>query len=251
MANRHAIEKKLRKLHEPTDLIILPEMFTTGFSMDPQKIIEEEGKKRTLAEKMDGSAMQWMTRIAQQKQATITGSIIIEEAGKFYNRLIWMRSDGTYEYYDKRHLFSLAGEHKQYTAGTERLVVDLKGWTICPLICYDLRFPVWSRNDVNYDLLIYIANWPAKRSYAWRSLLRARAIENQCYTVGVNRVGKDGNGYAHLGHSSLIDPSGEHVLYENHGEEQIYTASIPYSNLEEVRERFAFLADRDRYKIIK
>lgn len=247
--NRRAFEKKINKLHEPTDLIILPEMFTTGFSMHPDKEIEQGGQAIPIAESMDGPSVDWMHRLAQHKRAVVTGGLIIREQDRYYNRLIWMRPDGSYEHYDKRHLFGYAGEDKKYTAGDRRLITEIKGWKICPLICYDLRFPVWSRNNGDYDLLLYIANWPNKRSFAWRSLLRARAIENQCYTVGVNRVGNDGNGYPHHGHSSIIDPSGEHILYEYPIQEHVYTASLYRTNLQEVRDRLPFLRDRDQFKI--
>jgi len=180
----------------PTDLIILPEMFTTGFTMDPA----------TNAETMGGTAVRWMAERAKAHQAVVTGSLVIEEAGEYYNRLIWMRPDGTCATYNKRHLFAMAGEHEHYVAGRERLVVELNGWRICPMVCYDLRFPVWARNDDAYDLLIYTANWPNRRSYDWNTLLKARAIENQCYVVAVNRVGTDANGHEYNGDSCVIDP---------------------------------------------
>ncbi len=225
-------------ISEPTDLIILPEMFTTGFSMNPNSI----------AEKMDGPTMQWMAVNASKKNAVITGSIIIEENGKFYNRLIWMRPDETYETYNKRHLFTLAGEHKKYTKGTERKIIDLNGWKICPLICYDLRFPVWSRNTEAYDVLLYVANWPEKRINAWSSLLVGRAVENQCYTIGVNRVGTDGVGLNYNGATSIISFDGA-MMYSIRDTEEIQTTTLNYETLHQFRTKLAFLDDRDHFSV--
>lgn len=217
-----------------THLVMLPEMFSTGFSMQPD----------VLAETMDGPTINWMRQQAAQLQAVVTGSLIIQEHGHYYNRLIWMRPDGSLKHYDKRHLFSLAGEEKYYTAGKERLIVELEGWRICPLVCYDLRFPVWSRNRKDYDLLLYVANWPERRSYAWKHLLIARAIENQCYVAAVNRIGNDGNGISHSGDSALIDPLGE-VLYTKANEPFTQTFTLSASHLLEVRDKFRFLDDAD------
>ena len=181
--NLQNIGSRLSAIREKTNLIILPEMFSTGFTMNAQK----------LAEPMDGNTMKWMHKTAEQYNCVITGSIIIKENGKYYNRLIWMRADGSYECYDKRHLFALGQEHQIYTSGNKKLIVEVNGWHVCPVICYDLRFPVWLRNvHEEYDLLVIVANWPERRIAHWRSLINARAIENQAYVVGVNRVGHDG-----------------------------------------------------------
>jgi len=225
---------------ETTDVVILPEMFTTGFSMNPSGI----------AEKSNGPTTIWMANMAKQLNAALCGSIIIEEGGKYYNRLIWMNPDGSNFIYDKRHLFTLAGEEKIYTAGTEKIVVEYKGWRVCPLICYDLRFPVWSRNDMNYDLLIYVANWPERRVFAWQQLLIARAIENQCYVAGVNRVGKDGNEIYHSGHSALIDSMGETLsqLIDKNG---VLTSTLSAKHLAQLRAKLPFQNDRDEFEIRK
>lgn len=222
-----------------TDIVILPEMFTTGFSMQAAK----------LAEDMHGPTMEWMKNTAAEMNIVVTGSIIVQENENFFNRLIWMRPDGTYDTYDKRHLFSMAGEHATYTAGTKLLIAEHKGWKICPLICYDLRFPVWSRNNDNYDLLLYVANWPERRISAWTHLLTARAIENQCYVAGVNRIGSDGNNIYHSGNSALIDPMGK-IIWEMVHDRAVFTATLSADYLHEVREKLPFLADRDRFEII-
>lgn len=238
-ANRAKFDALLDRLAPAAiDLIVLPEMFSTGFSMQPEK----------LAETMDGPTVQWMEQQAAQRQAVITGSVIITENEKYYNRLIWMRPDGTFETYDKRHLFTMANEQDHYTAGNERLIVELKGWKICPLICYDLRFPVWSRNNNAYDALIYVANWPHRRSNAWKQLLMARAIENQAYVVGVNRTGNDGNDVYHAGYSGLIGPTGDNADLHAH-EDHIHTYVLSADHLELVRRRFPFLPDADQFEI--
>ena len=236
--NLNNFESLIDSITEQTDLIILPEMFTTGFTMDPKPV----------AEKMDGPTMQWMANHAAKQNAVITGSIIIEASGKFYNRLVWMRPDGTYDTYSKRHLFTLAGEHKKYTKGTERKIIELEGWKICPLICYDLRFPVWSRNNEAYDLLLYVANWPDKRIKAWSTLLAGRAVENQCYTIGVNRVGTDVTGLNYDGTSSVINFDGE-LIYTIKNEVDIRTTTLNYEALHQFREKLAFLDDRDHFVI--
>jgi predicted amidohydrolase len=235
-ANRKMLEAKLLPSAGTTDLVVLPEMFATGFSM----------KSTALAEEMDGPSMQWMRGMASQLNAVITGSLIIRERGAYFNRLVWMRPDGSYAQYDKRHLFTLAGEHNHYIPGKQRLLVALKGWTICPLICYDLRFPVWSRNSGAYDLLIYVANWPKPRRNAWQTLLTARAIENQSYTIGVNRVGEDGNGHEYTGDTMLVNFAGE-VLYQvSHGE-QCATFELDPVIQESFRAKFPFLRDSDEF----
>ncbi|MFM7022895.1 MAG: amidohydrolase [Flavobacteriales bacterium] len=222
------------------DLIVLPEMFSTGFSMEPQR----------LAESMQDKTMQWLTQKAKEKNCVITGSFIAEEKGKYYNRLIWMRADGSFESYDKRHLFRMAGENNQYSEGKKRLIVELKGWKICPLICYDLRFPVWSRNvKQEYDILLYIANWPAVRSHPWKSLLLARAIENQCYVLGLNRVGTDGKNLDYSGDSSIIDPLGKYVAEAVPGKEEIVTVTLNDELLEQCRKVFPVYMDGDTFQL--
>jgi predicted amidohydrolase len=230
---------RLSSIREKTDLIILPEMFSTGFSMNPSK----------LAEEMGGKTMQWMLEQARRFDCVVTGSIIIKEENKNYNRLIWMRPDGTYEYYDKRHLFGLGEEDQHYTAGIKKLFVELKGWKICPVICYDLRFPVWLRNtNQDYDMLLIVANWPEPRSLHWRSLIPARAIENQAFVVAVNRVGHDGNEVYHSGDSMCIDPNGK-VIYYKPNDEDLYTFSINKEDVTEARASFPFLKDGDSFKL--
>jgi len=227
-------------IREKTDLIILPEMFSTGFTMNAGP----------LAEPMNGKTMHWMHKIAKQFDCAVTGSIIITEGGKYYNRLIWMNADGTYSYYDKRHLFTLAKEQNVYTAGTKKLIVELKGWKIFPVVCYDLRFPVWLRNvHGSYDLLIVVANWPERRALHWRTLLPARAVENQSYVVGLNRVGHDGNEIYHSGDSTCISPNGN-VIYYKRDEEDVYTLSIIGDEVEKTRRTLPFLKDEDDFQII-
>ena len=240
--------EKINNLQEPAHVIILPEMFSTGFSMKPE----------LLAEKMDGLTVKWMKKISGQKKIILTGSIIVEEEGQYYNRLIWMQPDGRFGYYDKRHLFAYAEEDKHYSPGNKRLIASVNGWKINLLVCYDLRFPVWSRqfptstsgdeNGYEYDVLIYVANWPQKRSTAWKTLLQARAIENQSYVIGVNRVGKDGNEIDHAGDSMVIDPLGE-ILYHQKDKEDIFTITLDKDHLEKVRTRFPFLKDADDFTI--
>ncbi len=238
--NLQNISLRLSGIREKTDLIILPEMFNTGFTMNVGP----------LAESMNGKTMQWMEAVAKKYDCVVTGSLIITENNKFYNRLIWMRNNGTFEYYDKRHLFALGKEHQTYTAGKKRLIVELKGWKICPVICYDLRFPVFLRNkDAVYDLLLVVANWPEKRSLHWRTLIPARAVENQSYIVAVNRVGHDGNEVYHSGDSNCIDPNGN-VVYYKRDEEDVYTFTINAEELIKVRNAMPFLADADNFKIL-
>lgn len=237
-ANLGMFTEKLAGIKEPTDLIVLPEMFPTGFSMDAA----------THAEQVEGRAWKWMKDIAAEKNCVITGSIIVEDKGKHFNRLVWMRPDGTYETYDKRHLFRMAKEDEHYSAGSKRLIVNLNGWRVCPLICYDLRFPVWSRNLDNYDLLIYVANWPEVRSAPWKTLLQARAIENLSYLAAVNRVGEDGNGFAHSGDSAVIDFKGKVLKTEAH-DEFIETTTLSYAAMEKFRSKFPAHLDADQFKI--
>ena len=237
--NLQNISLRLSGIREKTNLIILPEMFNTGFSMNAEN----------LAEPMDGKTMQWMAKTAAKFESVVTGTLIIKEDDKYYNRLIWMRADGTYDCYDKRHLFALGKEHQTYTAGTKKLIVDLNGWKICPMICYDLRFPVWLRNvGGEYDLLLIVANWPERRALHWRSLIPARAIENQAYVIGVNRVGHDGNEVYHSGDSTCIDPNGN-VVYYKRDEEDVYTFSIIADEVKKTRRALPFLKDADDFEI--
>ncbi|MES2761762.1 MAG: amidohydrolase [Bacteroidota bacterium] len=233
--------EKLNLIKEPTDIIVLPEMFTTGFTMNPA----------VMAEAHEGNGLQWMIEKAKEKSCAVTGSISVKEENKFYNRLYWVMPDGTYKYYDKRHLFQMGNEHKHYTAGTQKLMVEYKGWKICPLICYDLRFPVWSRNrkENSYDLLLYVANWPEARTYPWKQLLIARAIENQSYVVGVNRIGNDGNNVAHCGDSAIINPRGEVISKPNTSLDVIETVSLSATYLEEFRKLFPVMMDGDEFTV--
>ena len=239
--NLSMFSEKISSIREETDVIILPEMFTTGFTMNAVK----------LAESMDGISVKWMQDIAIKKNCVITGSLIIKEGDKYFNRLIWMSSDG-FEYYDKRHLFSYAGEDKTYGKGKNKIIITLKGWRILPLVCYDLRFPVWSRRikKNEYDLLIYVANWPERRIHAWKQLLIARAIENQSYVAGVNRTGNDGNDIFHSGESAIIDYKGENISTANANEDFIYTQSLSKENLDNFRRQFAFFQDGDDFEIV-
>jgi len=238
--NLENLEKKIMAIEEKTELIILPEMFGTGFSMNTNE----------LAEEMGGETLNWMKKISIAKKAALTGSFMVRENGNCYNRLIWMLPNGEYGHYDKRHLFGYAEEDKHYTAGQQRLIASIKGWRINLLICYDLRFPVWSRqqNNDEYDILVYVANWPEKRSHAWKSLLTARAIENQSYVIGVNRVGADVMGNVYSGDSSVIDPLGE-VVFQESKKETVHTFTLDKSTLTEVRQKLPFLKDADSFVI--
>ncbi len=257
-ANFAMLSQKIKSISEKTEVVILPEMFNTGFSMNPE----------LLAETMDGETIQWMKKIAAEKNIILAGSIMIEDSStgssndkKFFNRLIWMLPNGDYGYYDKRHLFACGDEHTHFSPGSKRLIASVKGWKINLQVCYDLRFPVWSRQspipglqrggeDVQfeYDVLIYVANWPHKRSHAWKTLLQARAIENQCYVAGINRVGDDGNEIHYSGNSMIVDPLGE-ILYQAKEEETIFTCTLQKEKLTEVREKFPFWKDADSFTI--
>ncbi|MGV8111280.1 MAG: amidohydrolase [Lentimicrobium sp.] len=244
LKNLEYFDREVAQLGGQTDLIVLPEMFATGFVMDATKV----------AEPMNGIIMQWMANHASKLDCVITGSIAIKEKGKFYNRLIWMRPDGSFEYTDKRHLFRMGNEQEYFTAGEKPLVVTLKGWKVRPLICYDLRFPVWSKNRLidgqyEYDLLIYVANWPASRSYVWKSLLTARAIENQAYCIGVNRMGKDGKGIPHSGNSMVLDFKGRYQVNAPANKTYMETALLDYTELTSFRQRFAVGLDWDNFTI--
>ena len=238
-ANREKTERLLQQVGKDVDLIVLPEMFTTGFSMDAPRI----------AEKHDYSTMEslrWMKKTAKTKGAVITGSIAVEDGGEYFNRLYWVEPSGKFSFYDKHHLFAFAGEDKHYTAGKNKIIVEIKGWKILPLICFDLRFPEWSRNKLvenspQYDLLLYVANWPERRSEHWKKLLLARAIENQCYMAGVNRVGKDDNGIRYRGDSAIIDYLGKYVLSHPEFEESIKVATLNKSSLVKYRKVFPVL----------
>jgi predicted amidohydrolase len=274
-ANLRSLEEKILSIRENTELVVLPEMFSTGFSMRPE----------VLAESMDGPSLAWMRSVAARKRIILTGSLIIEEEGHYFNRLIWMLPNGEYGFYDKRHRFAYAGENEHYTAGHKRLVASVKGWKIMPLVCYDLRFPVWSRqtpapaesedpaaqplagsssppeaapagvpppapgsSPLEYDVLLYVANWPERRSLAWKTLLQARAIENQSYVVGVNRIGNDGNNIYHSGDSMIVGPLGE-ILYHGMAREEIFTLTLRKETLTDVRQRFPFWRDADLFSI--
>ncbi len=243
-ANISMFEKKINAIAEKTEIVVLPEMFSTGFSMNPKK----------LAEKMDGPTVSWMKRITAEKKIILTGSVVIEEKGNYYNRLIWMLPNGQCGTYDKKHRFAFAGEHEHYTAGNKRLIASVNGWKINLLVCYDLRFPVWARQSPaeenavgpEYDVLIYVANWPERRIHAWKSLLTARAIENQSYVLGVNRTGNDGNQIIYSGDSMVIDPLGE-VMYSKANAEDIFTITLQKEKLDEVRNKFPFWKDADKF----
>lgn len=295
-ANLQRLEQKILSIPDPTELVILPEMFSTGFSMRPEN----------LAEPMDGPTVTWMRDIAARRRIILTGSVIIREGDRYYNRLIWMLPNGEYGCYDKRHRFAFAGEDDHYTAGHKRLIGSVKGWRILLLVCYDLRFPIWSRQtpadhvsdgnptaepsgsrpahpgsrqtpaesapdqlasagltqaarsrqtpagsvepDLEYDCILYVANWPERRSLAWKTLLQARAIENQAFVIGVNRVGNDGNGIYHSGDSMIIDPLGE-ILYHGHGREETHTQTLQKEKLNEIRTKFPFWRDADHFTI--
>lgn len=261
VANLRMFEEKINSITEKTEMILLPEMFNTGFTVKPE----------ALAEKMDGPTVDWMKRMAATKRVIVAGSLIIEEGGNYYNRLIWMLPVGQYGYYDKRHLFAFAGEDQHYTAGNKRLIASVKGIKLNLQVCYDLRFPVWASQQSftspllrkkrvsnfdaykepdhpEYDLLIYVANWPQRRNLAWKTLLQARAIENQAYVIGVNRVGKDGNGIIYSGDSMIVDPLGE-VVYQKTDEEDIFTITLNKERVDEVRSEFPFWKDADHFII--
>ena len=247
-ANRDRIESLLSVVPAGTHVVVLPEMFPTGFSMNPE----------AFAEPMDGETVQWMKRMAAEKKIILTGSFMTKEEESFYNRLLWVLPNGQTGQYDKRHLFAYADEDKHYTAGNKRLIASVNGWRVNLQICYDLRFPVWSRQrstyneegqfQPEYDLLIYIANWPARRSEAWKTLLRARAIENQCYVIGVNRIGTDGNGIEYSGDSMIIGPLGD-LLHDCADRAELHTMELDPSHLQESRDRFPFLRDADGFMI--
>lgn len=237
-ANRNHFEEKINALAEKVDLIVLPEMFSTGFTMNPEAVFET----------MEGETIQWMQSLTKAKNSAITGSLVVKENENFHNRLLFVFPSGEMQIYDKRHLFTLAGEDKVYTSGNQKLIVEYLGWKICPLICYDLRFPVFARNVENYDVLIYVANWPKSRIQAWDILLKARSVENLCYTVGVNRVGLDNNNLEYDGHSQMVDFLGNYALkpQENEG---VFIVELNKQKLVETRKKLGFLNDRDSFEL--
>ena len=248
-ANLNMFEQKIKSIRETTHIVVLPEMFSTGFSLQAEK----------LGETMDGPTVAWMKQQAKERGIILAGSLIVEEAGRYFNRLVWMLPNGSFGTYDKRHCFSLAGEDKHYSPGNKRTIASVGGWRINLQVCYDLRFPVWARQQVHadpekgaapeYDVLINVANWPEKRSLAWKTLLQARAIENQVYAVGVNRVGNDGNGIFHSGDSMVVGPLGE-LLYHHRDEEHIHTVTLSKPDLEKTRRLFPFWKDADAFGIL-
>lgn len=232
-------EKLLKSLKDKADLIILPEMFTTGFSMEPEK----------LAEGMDGTAVTWLKKQAAELGCVVTGSLIIKEDNHHFNRLVWMPPSWNFSVYDKRHLFRMGNEHHHYAQGKVKLIRKIGEWRIRPLICYDLRFPVWSRNRNDCDLLVFIANWPEARREVWKTLLKARAIENQVYVIGVNRIGRDGNGIDYSGDSVVIDPGGNVMSNIQPCEEKVEIVTISMKELNEFREKFPVNLDADEFEI--
>ena len=238
-ANLEYFGQQISKLPSTVDLVILPEMFTTGFSMNPISI----------AETMGGPTIKWMVTTAKINRMALVGSVVIKENAQYFNRLFFIHPNGHIETYDKRHLFTLAKENDQYTSGNERLIVLYKGWRICPLICYDLRFPVWSRNTNEYDLLVFVANWPSIRIHAWDTLLKARAIENMSYCIGVNRVGEDTNGYKYNGHTTAYDFLGKEIASTSEGKEDLLQCVISKSKQHEIRQKLNFLNDQDSFEI--
>ncbi len=237
-ANKKKLSRYLADIATRSDAALFPEMFTSGFTMKAEK----------LAEKMDGESIAWMREEAAKNKLAMAGSLIIEENGQYYNRFVWVSPDGSLNHYDKRHLFSLSEEPRVFTPGKSRQVIDYLGWKIFPQVCYDLRFPVWARNDKGYDIYLNVANWPVMRSAAWNTLLQARAIENQAYAIGVNRFGKDGHEIYHAGDSSVIDPLGR-VMIKISDEENVKTVTLKKAELSEIRRKLPFLNDRDNFKL--
>ncbi len=237
--NRSMFSKKIHDVSKDAELIVLPEMFTTGFTMSPEHIDEKEGLL----------TISWMKEKAVETGAAIIGSMVFHEDGHYYNRLCFVRPDGTLSSYDKRHTFTLAGEHEKYKAGDSLIMVDFKGFRFCPLICYDLRFPVWSRNVSAYDVLLYVANWPEPRINAWDTLLKARAIENMSYCLGVNRTGSDSNGNSYNGHSAVYDALGKQLAFSTN-EEALIELIINKNHIKDTRDKLRFLDDRDQFSLI-
>ena len=236
--NRLTIESKVLSSDKKFDLLVLPEMFTSGFTMNPERV----------AETMEGETIEWLKSLAKQKKTAIIGSLVIEEEGNYYNRLVLVTPKKEVQYYDKKHLFTLAGEEKVYTSGTEKVIFEYKDWKICPQVCYDLRFPVFARNVEDYDLLVYVANWPKIRTQAWDALLKARAIENMSFVVGVNRVGKDANGHDYVGHSQVLDELGNELIAPFE-ESDLLVVSLNKKKMHETRTKLNFLDDRDEFEL--
>jgi len=239
--NRRLLNDKINAISTAVDLIILPEMFTSGFTMNATEV----------SETMDGQTIAWLKSTAKEKQTAIIGSLVISENDNFYNRLVCVEPTGYITKYDKRHTFTLAGEHKVYTAGIEKVIFNYKGWKICPLICYDLRFPVWARNVEDYDLLLYVANWPKIRTNAWDALLKARAIENMAYCIGVNRIGLDGNNYEYIGHSGAYDVLGNRMDAIPENKEAIEIVVLEKEHINTYREKLNFLNDKDDFNLVR
>lgn len=236
--NRKFIEEYFLNEDESFDLFVLPEMFTSGFTMNPSAV----------AETMEGETMTWLKELAKRKNCAITGSLVIKEDNNYYNRMVFVFPSGEVQFYNKRHLFTLAGEDKVYTKGTEKVIVNYNNWNICLQICYDLRFPVFARNKENYDLLLYVANWPKPRINAWDALLKARAIENMCYTIGVNRIGEDANHLEYPGHSQAFDYLGKTIV-DCEDELGVFIFELDKTSQNEARAKFNFLNDRDDFEI--
>jgi predicted amidohydrolase len=236
--NRKYYEETIKGIVGSIDLIVLPEMFTTGFTMNPQLV----------SETMQGETVVWLQTLAKAKKSAITGSLIIEENGTFFNRLVFVFPSGEMQYYDKKHLFTLAGEDRIYGRGSKKNIIDYLGWKICPLVCYDLRFPVFSRNTEDYDLLLYVASWPKPRINAWDILIRARAVENMCYAIGVNRIGLDNNKFEYVGHSQAVDFLGNYVL-EPQDTEGVFVVELSKEKMMETRNKLGFLNDRDSFEL--
>jgi predicted amidohydrolase len=237
--NRKFIEEYFLNEDEPFDLFILPEMFTSGFTMNPSAV----------AEPMDGETMTWLKGLAKAKNCAITGSLVIKEDGNFYNRMVFIFPSGEVQFYNKRHLFTLAGEEKVYTKGTKKVIVNYNNWNICLQVCYDLRFPVFVRNVENYDLILYVANWPKPRINAWDSLLKARAIENMCYTIGVNRIGEDANQLEYPGHSQVIDFLGNNML-NCESDLGVFVCELDKVQQLATRQKLNFLNDKDDFSLV-
>lgn len=237
--NKALLQEKINAISQYVDLIVLPEMFTSGFTMNPKNI----------AQSMQGEAISWLKETAKDKDCAVTGSLVIEENGNYFNRLVFVFPSGEIQTYDKRHLFTLAGEDKVYTSGEDKLIVEYKGFKICPLICYDLRFPVFARNVEEYDVLIYVANWPKPRVNAWDILLKARAVENMSYVIGVNRVGLDDNNHKYVGHSQAVDFLGNYIQ-EPQEIEGVFIVELDKNELIETRQKLNFLNDRDEFKLV-
>lgn len=240
-ANRAKIDELLQKIETKTDVVFLPEMFTTGFSMNVSE----------LAETIEGETVKWMKKRSAEHQLALCGSLIIQENDKFYNRSVFVEPSGEIHFYNKRHLFTMGNEESHFQKGTERLIVQYKGWRICPLICYDLRFPVWSRNRNEYDLLVYSANWPNARNDVWNTLLKARAIENQCYVVGVNRIGTDGNGIYYSGDSQVLNSKGKQIEQSLSAQKELLSATLSFRELSDFRSKFPVLNDSDDFSLIE